>query len=81
MHPDLNFFCSLNQIRNEPGLESLRKRFNTYEQSTKGIIEHYRKLGKVREVDSTVSKSEVAEAVSKIIAQEFHACNDSGDAN
>ncbi len=33
-------------------IEALRKRFKTYEESTKGIIEHYRDLGKVREVDS-----------------------------
>jgi len=60
----------------------LRKRFATFEGSTKGIIEHYAKLGKVREVDSSIPKEGVAEAVSAIMASEFdtHEPNDSGDA-
>jgi len=69
--------------RSDDNLDSLRKRFATYESSTKGIIEHYRVLGKVKEVDSTVSKEKVAAAVAKIIEDEFnsHECGNSGDGN
>lgn len=69
--------------RSDDNLESLRKRFKTYEESTKGIIEHYAKMGKVREVDSTVSREKVAEAVSTIMTDSFgpKTCCDSGDGN
>ncbi len=36
--------------RTDDNVESIRKRFLTYEQSTRPIIEHFRTLGKVREV-------------------------------
>jgi len=52
-------------------IEALRKRFKTYEESTKGIIEHYRDLGKVREVDSSLTKEEVGETVSRIVEQDL----------
>ena len=58
-------------INNFIFLESLRKRFKTYESSTKGIIEHYAKLNMVREVDASVSKIQVAKAVSEIVQKEF----------
>lgn len=57
--------------RSDDNLESLRKRFKTYESSTKGIIEHYAKLNMVREVDASVSKIQVAKAVSEIVQKEF----------
>lgn len=38
--------------RNDDNVESIRKRFLTYEQSTRPIIEHFRTIGKVREVDA-----------------------------
>lgn len=38
--------------RNDDNEESIKKRFKTYEESTRPIIEHFRKLGKVRSVDA-----------------------------
>ena len=38
--------------RNDDNVESIRKRFLTYEQSTRPIIEHFRTIGKVREVNA-----------------------------
>ncbi|CBY17743.1 unnamed protein product [Oikopleura dioica] len=57
--------------RSDDNIEALRKRFKTYEESTKGIIEHYRDLGKVREVDSSLTKEEVGETVSRIVEQDL----------
>ena len=64
----------------KPILESLRKRFATYETSTKGIIDHYAKLNMVKEVDSSVSKADVVKAVSDIMQKQFpKSLNSSGD--
>ena len=38
--------------RNDDNLESIKKRFSTYEESTRPIIEHFKSIGKVRQVDS-----------------------------
>ena len=38
--------------RNDDNIDSIRKRFLTYEESTRPIIEHFAKAGKIREVDS-----------------------------
>lgn len=38
--------------RNDDNIESIKKRLVTYDQSTRPIIEHFRGLGKVREVNS-----------------------------
>jgi UMP-CMP kinase len=38
--------------RTDDNIESIRKRLVTYEDSTRPIIEHFRSLGKVRQVDS-----------------------------
>lgn len=38
--------------RNDDNIDSIRKRLKTYEDSTRPIIEHFRSLGKVRQVDS-----------------------------
>lgn len=38
--------------RNDDNIESIKKRLVTYDQSTRPIIEHFRGLGKVREVYS-----------------------------
>jgi len=39
--------------RDDDNAESIKKRFRTYEEITRPVIEHYRKDGKVVEVDST----------------------------
>lgn len=38
--------------RNDDNEESIRKRFKTYEDSTRPIIEYFRNIGKIRTVDS-----------------------------
>ena len=38
--------------RNDDNEESIKKRFKTYEDSTRPIIDHFRSIGKVRDVDS-----------------------------
>jgi len=38
--------------RNDDNAESIKKRFKTYEESTRPIIDHFRSLGKIRTVDS-----------------------------
>lgn len=38
--------------RNDDNEVSIRKRFKTYEESTRPIIEHFRAIGKIRAVDS-----------------------------
>jgi len=39
--------------REDDNAESIKKRFNTYKEQTMPVIEHYRKLGKVIEIDSS----------------------------
>jgi len=53
--------------RTDDNLESLRKRFATYEEQTKPVIEKFRSASMLHEVDSTVPAADVAAAVSKII--------------
>jgi UMP-CMP kinase len=38
--------------RNDDNEESIKKRFKTYEDSTRPIIEYFRKIGKIRTVDA-----------------------------
>ncbi|KAG8927661.1 UMP-CMP kinase [Tulasnella sp. 418] len=51
--------------REDDNIESIKKRFKTYEDTTMPVIEHYRKLNKVVEIDATPSIPEVYEAVKK----------------
>ena len=44
----------------------IKKRFKTYRDSTMPIINHFRNMGKVREIDSTRSEEEVFADVSKL---------------
>lgn len=50
--------------RSDDNVESIRKRFLTYEQSTRPIIEHFRSNGKVREVNADRHVDEVFAEVS-----------------
>jgi len=45
--------------REDDNEESIKKRFKTYKDTTMPVIEHYSKLGKVAEVDSSFSVEEV----------------------
>ncbi len=51
--------------RSDDNVESLEKRFVTYQSATMPIIEHYRKQGLVVEVDAGRSPEEVFEEVRK----------------
>ncbi|KAJ7470492.1 UMP-CMP kinase [Mycena latifolia] len=41
--------------REDDNAESIKKRFNTYKETTMPVIEHYQALGKVAEIDSSAS--------------------------
>lgn len=60
--------------REDDNEESIKKRFRTYHETTMPVIEHYRKFGKVAEVDSSVSIDEVhkntVEVVKKALSRE-----------
>jgi len=45
--------------REDDNAESIKKRFNTYKQTTMPVIKHYEALGRVAEIDSSVSVEEV----------------------
>ncbi|KAJ3849257.1 UMP-CMP kinase [Lentinula lateritia] len=59
--------------REDDNVESIKKRFNTYKEQTMPVIEHYEKLGKVMEIDSSVSIEEVYQktrsAVAKLLSE------------
>ena len=52
--------------RSDDNIESIRKRFRTYRDSTMRVLEHYQRLGKLRRVDATGEQCEVAERVRAI---------------
>jgi UMP-CMP kinase len=51
--------------RNDDNEESIRKRFRTYIESTQPIVDHFRKLGKVRDVNSNRDEDSVFADVCK----------------
>ncbi|CAB4015031.1 UMP-CMP kinase-like [Paramuricea clavata] len=53
--------------RTDDNIESLRKRFNTYKESTMPIIKHYEKLNLVKTIPATGKPEEVFEDVEKAI--------------
>ncbi|XP_020609992.1 UMP-CMP kinase-like [Orbicella faveolata] len=53
--------------RSDDNIESLRKRFYTYETQTMPIIEHYQKLGLVRKIQAIKSPDEVFEEVQSVL--------------
>lgn len=57
--------------REDDNEESIRKRFKTYNDTTMPVIEYYRKLGKVAELDSTASVEEVHASGSAVIKKLF----------
>lgn len=52
--------------RTDDNIESIRKRFVTYQQSTVPIIEHYHAKGQCHKIDSTKDKQTVYEQVQKV---------------
>jgi UMP-CMP kinase len=53
--------------REDDNEESIRKRFNTYNETTMPVIAYYAKLGKVAEVDSSPSVDEVYGQAKRVI--------------
>ncbi|KAF2885740.1 hypothetical protein ILUMI_20444 [Ignelater luminosus] len=49
--------------RSDDNIESLHKRFNTYTSETKPIIDYYRNLNLVQQIDATKSADDVYDAV------------------
>ncbi|KIY62305.1 P-loop containing nucleoside triphosphate hydrolase protein [Cylindrobasidium torrendii FP15055 ss-10] len=58
--------------REDDNVESIKKRFRTYEEQTMPVIEYYKKSDRVAEINSTVSIEEVhkntVDVVNKILA-------------
>lgn len=52
--------------RTDDNLESLKKRFDTYLHDTMPIIDHYRSMNKVRQIDGNCSADEVFKDVEKV---------------
>jgi UMP-CMP kinase len=55
--------------RTDDNLESLNKRFNTYMNDTMPIIDHYRALGKVRQIDANESPDAVYQDVDAALSE------------
>eukprot|EP01133_Synstelium_polycarpum_P012233 gene12233-14327_t len=54
--------------RTDDNIDSLKKRFNTFNIQTKEVVDHYRSLGKVHSVDANRDVSLVYSDVSKLFA-------------
>lgn len=56
--------------RSDDNLESLKKRFNTYVNETKPIIDYYEKLNLVRKIDATRDVDDVFKDVQRVFNEE-----------
>lgn len=52
--------------RTDDNMESLKKRFDTYMNATMPIIEHYREMGRVRQIDANECPETVFGDVEKV---------------
>lgn len=52
--------------RTDDNMESLKKRFDTYMNATMPIVDHYRALGKVRQIDANETPDAVFNDVEKV---------------
>lgn len=55
--------------RTDDNMDSLKKRFNTYINDTMPIINHYRSLGKVQQIDANECPDTVFEAVNAALSE------------
>ncbi|KAF8270397.1 UMP-CMP kinase [Lactarius quietus] len=55
--------------RDDDNIESIKKRFVTYKETTMPVIEHYEKIGKVAQVDSSPAVDEVHAAAVVFVAK------------
>jgi len=53
--------------REDDNAESIKKRFNTYKETTMPVIQHYEVLGKVAEIDSSPSVEEVHQQAKEVV--------------
>ncbi|KAK7043729.1 hypothetical protein VNI00_008341 [Paramarasmius palmivorus] len=53
--------------REDDNVESIKKRFHTYKDKTMPVVEHYEKLGKVAEIDSSPTVDEVHEKAKAVV--------------
>ncbi|KAF0911708.1 hypothetical protein E2562_011708 [Oryza meyeriana var. granulata] len=58
-----------NQGREDDNIDTIRRRFDVFQQSTLPVIQYYEKKGKLRKVDGTRQVDEVFEDVKAIFAQ------------
>jgi len=59
--------------REDDNVESIKKRFNTYQVESMPVIEYYAKQGKVAEIDSTGPVEDVHEAANAVVRKVFAA--------
>jgi UMP-CMP kinase len=59
--------------REDDNVESIKKRFNTYQVESMPVIEYYAKQGKVAEIDSTGSVEDVHKAAITVVRKVFAA--------
>ncbi|KAJ7849156.1 UMP-CMP kinase [Mycena olivaceomarginata] len=53
--------------REDDNVESIKKRFTTYKETTMPVIQHYQSLGKVAEIDSSPSVEEVHQKAKAVV--------------
>uniref|UniRef100_A0A0D9WKY1 adenylate kinase n=1 Tax=Leersia perrieri TaxID=77586 RepID=A0A0D9WKY1_9ORYZ len=58
-----------NQGRDDDNIDTIRRRFDVFQQSTLPVIQYYEKMGKLRKVDGTKQADEVFEDVKAIFSQ------------
>uniref|UniRef100_M8BY49 UMP-CMP kinase n=1 Tax=Aegilops tauschii TaxID=37682 RepID=M8BY49_AEGTA len=58
-----------NQGRDDDNMETIRRRFEVFQQSTLPVIQHYEKMGKLRRVDGDRQPDMVFEDVKAVFAQ------------
>ncbi|KAF8270403.1 adenylate kinase-domain-containing protein [Lactarius quietus] len=55
--------------RDDDNIESIKKRFVTYKETTMPVVEHYEKIGKVAQVDSSPAADEVHAVAAVVVAK------------
>jgi UMP-CMP kinase len=57
--------------REDDNVESIKKRFFTYQSDTMPVLEHYKEQGKVAEIDSSGTPEEVHKLASEVVRRVF----------
>jgi len=61
---------SRNQGREDDNIDTIRKRFKVYMESSLPVIEYYNSKGKVRKIDAAKPVEEIFEAVKAVFSQD-----------